>query len=60
MDIADRQLLGDVIDWWLEGNKDAKNLTIEDVTVETPEQLLTLMASYDEDTARLQRIREQL
>jgi hypothetical protein len=56
---AQRALLIEMIDQWVEQAADAKDMTIEDPTVQTADDLLDLMASYDNDVALLKDVREQ-
>lgn len=54
------ELLGDVIDLHVAQMVDAKDMTIDDPTVETADQLLDLVSGYDEDARMLKRVRDQL
>lgn len=54
------QLLIDVIDIHVLGVLEAKQLTTDDPTIDSAEQLLDIMSGYDEDLKELSRIRKQL
>jgi hypothetical protein len=53
-------LLRDVIDIHVEGVLESKNLTVDDPTITDVDQLLSLMAGYDDDLLDLKRIRRRL
>lgn len=53
-------LLTEVIDLHLEGVAEAKDTSLEDPTIEDVDMFLEIMASYDEDTADLARLRRKL
>lgn len=53
-------LLTNVIDTYVEGIIEARQLTMEDPTIESAEQFLDLLSGYDEDMARLQVVRRRL
>jgi hypothetical protein len=53
-------LLTDIIDIWCEGLPVAKELTTTDPTIASAEQLLDLMAGYDDQVATLNDIRKRL
>lgn len=57
---SERRLLIDVIDIHVQGVEQAKILTTEDPTIDSAEQLLDLMAGYDDDLASLSKIRKLL
>lgn len=54
------ELLVDVIDIWVAGTQAAKELTTDDPTIDSAEQLLDLMSGYDEQLSELNSIRKQL
>jgi len=54
------ELVGMILDWWIEGYDDAKQQTIEDRTIETPEELLGLMATYDVDKKVAEQLQSRL
>jgi hypothetical protein len=54
------KLLVDVIDMHVQGIAESKELTCDDPTVDTADQLLDLMAGYDMDMMALKDIRQQL
>ena len=54
------QLLIDVIDIHIDGIQGAKAATTQDPTVQTADELLDLMAEYDQDIHDLERIKERL
>lgn len=54
------QIMVDIIDIWVLGVADAKDLTTEDPTIDSPEELLDLMSGYDDDLATLSSIRTTL
>jgi hypothetical protein len=43
------ELLDMFLDWWLEGYDEAEQQTIADHSIDTPEELLALMATYAKD-----------
>lgn len=53
-------MLGEVIGTELEGIADAKEMTTDDDTISTPEQLLDLMSGLDDKAKTLIGIREKL
>lgn len=61
VEIEDVSLMINVIDTYMEGIKEAKAASIEDInTLDTPEKLLDTMASYDENMAVLTRLKERI
>lgn len=56
----DAALLCDVIDLHVEGVAASRELTVEDPTVRSAEELLDLMSGYDDDMEALARIRKKL
>jgi hypothetical protein len=56
----EREVLREVIDCELEGIQDARTMTTEDPTIETPEKLLDLMSGLDDKAKTLVGIREKL
>jgi len=61
VEIEDVDLMLDVINTYLEGVKEAKEMSIEDDrTLDTSEKLLESMALYDENISTLERLREVL
>lgn len=56
----DALLLRDVIDLHLEGVAESRELTVDDPTVRSAEELLDLMSGYDDDTDALIKIRKKL
>jgi hypothetical protein len=56
----ERQLLCDVIDCHLEGIHAGRDHVIEDRTIESPEVLLDLTASFDQDERVLRSAKEKL
>ena len=57
---TERRLLIDVIDIHVAGVEQSKVLTTDDPTIESAEQLLDLMAGYDDDLNTLNEIRKRL
>lgn len=60
VDDEQARVLRDVIDMHLEGVVEAKKATIADPTVASAEELLDLMAGYDDDMKTLLRFRRRL
>lgn len=56
----DEAFLLELLDWWCEALPDTKAATIEDSSIETPEELLTLTEGIDEQQRRADRIRARL
>ena len=54
------ELLVDCIDTWVAGVAAAKDLTTEDPTIDSAEQLLDIMSGYDEQLVELKQVRDQL
>jgi hypothetical protein len=54
------QLLIAVIDNWLEGLPAAEDATIQDHTIGSPEELLELVGSYEEQKQLLERFKKRL
>jgi hypothetical protein len=50
----------DVIDNWTEGLPSAEEATVQDRTIDSPEQLLELVAEYNEQAAMLANIRRRV
>lgn len=53
-------LLIDIIDMHVEGIADARQATMDDPTLSSAEQLLDLMAGYDEDMDLIRSFRRRL
>lgn len=60
LDKNERRIMTDILDLWVLGIPEAKELTTEDPTIETAEELLELAAGYDDDLALLASIRSKL
>ena len=56
----DYVLLNTVLEAWLEGYGDAKEQTIEDHSIDEPEDLLALMHGLDTEFSRLTRIKDRV
>lgn len=56
----ERVVIVDLVDRELEGISDARESTIEDRSITTPEQLNYLMSGYDDSIQTLRSIREKL
>ena len=56
----DADLLTDVIDMHVEGIVASRELTTDDPTVQSAEELLDLMSGYDDHMRILQRMRRRL
>lgn len=54
------KVITDVIDIWVLGIAEAKELTTEDPTIDSAEQLLDLMSGYDDDLTLLHSVRQKL
>jgi hypothetical protein len=54
------ELLEMFLDWWLDGYEDAENETIADHAIETPEELLALMATYAKDKTVGEGLKDKL
>lgn len=61
VEIEDVPLMINVIETYLEGIKEAKEMSIEDVrTLDTTDKLLDSMSQYDKDLDTLTRLKERL
>lgn len=58
--LAEAKLVTDVIDFWIAGVEESKELTTEDRTIDSAEQLCDLMSGYDDDLQTLTSIRRKL
>lgn len=56
----ERQALGDVIDFHVQGQIDAKGLTVLDRTLPSIDHLMEVTADIDHEVSLLKRIREKL
>jgi hypothetical protein len=60
LDEDDAELLGDVLDVWIEENDTAREETITDKSLEDPEDLLTAVAGLQDIRARTISMRQRL
>ncbi len=57
---SEAEIVRDVIQWWLDGNVHAKEDTAQDRVFDTPEEMLEMVAGYDESDQHLRNVLDKL